>query len=250
LKAYLFKFLNNSIFNAILIQFKLDRVLLKLHHGWRDLEYDQDRSIESNMGFSMPEVQSKYLPAIKSDLKHFVQNQLEKESQILDLGCGAGFYLREFEGVYGLNGLDINPSFIKEAKRRIPSATFFTTDFLSFETDQRFNLIYSISVIEYVPPSALRSFFQKLWQLTEDEGFIYIQYPHAIKQGDLKYPDLSYNRYSPNHIEMTASEFFDVQRHKHSFEEKSVENFDANPMRADLENFFGNGYTYIGKRCK
>jgi len=64
---------------------------------------------------------------------------------VLDLGCGSGMHLSMFPASVKKTGVDLSESMLALArKRNLPNATFVHTNIGDFQTDQRFDLIYSL----------------------------------------------------------------------------------------------------------
>lgn len=59
---------------------------------------------------------------------------LDKSSSWLDIACGTGFVLSQFNGIKKA-GLDISPSMLKIAKERNPNTTFYEGNFLEIDQE-------------------------------------------------------------------------------------------------------------------
>jgi hypothetical protein len=87
---------------------------------------------------------------------------------------------------------------------------------------------------------------RRVADLLNDDGLLFLQYPHAICRQDLWRPNLLYTKYSPRAVERTAEEFFETVEHRHSFyEDHPVETYDRDPFPRDS---FVNGYLYLGRK--
>jgi len=76
--------------------------------------------------------------------------QLSRESKILDVGCGDGFFLfflREL-GFIDIKGVDVCPSFIIRCREKILNAEM--VDIIEYKTDKKFDLITLIELLEHV----------------------------------------------------------------------------------------------------
>jgi SAM-dependent methyltransferase len=76
---------------------------------------------------------------------------------ILDVGCGTAEHLRFLSG-YRMVGLDIDPTFIRLAKGKIPSAEFHVGDMRRFRLGLRFDIILCL--------------FSSIGYLLEDESIV------------------------------------------------------------------------------
>ena len=58
----------------------------------------------------------------------------DRKGLVVDLGCGSGIWAKELVNAgYDVIGVDISPSFIKMARKRVPQAEFTAESFLSFK---------------------------------------------------------------------------------------------------------------------
>jgi len=172
--------------------------------------------------------------------------------KVLDIGCGPGLYLKDFDARYTLTGLDINEGMISVARKELPQATFIQKDFISAEVPDRYNLIYSIGVLIYIARMDLEPFFKKVHDHLEAGGIFYLNYPHALSRLDLWYPDLGYIQYSPKLIEKIASKYFEVKVHRHAFDERVIDKFDPKPYVSpvkDIKKTYQNSYLLVAQKA-
>lgn len=80
--------------------------------------------------------------------------QINKNSSILDIGCGYGRTLETLyrDGFINLYGIDISPSFINQAKLNCPNAKLYVGDCKDFDLyfHQKFDVVLVMGVLEYV----------------------------------------------------------------------------------------------------
>jgi SAM-dependent methyltransferase len=204
----LFFFLTNNRFsNAILIFLKLDGWMTNKFGIYKRIRINKNLSLQEMAGFSnTPEI-NEVLHKTHSDLKDFIERNIKEGDTILDIGCGAGAYLKDFYLNYNCTGIDVNIDMIDRGNLDFPSVHFIYGNFLDYSFKNKFKLIYCISVIEFIPPSKLDSFFKKIADNLEDAGYLYLNYPPALKKEDLYYPDLYYIEYTPNSIEKSISKY-------------------------------------------
>lgn len=62
---------------------------------------------------------------------------------ILDVACGTGEHARILAGKYGfeVDGLDIEPGFVEQARRKHPGGRFFQGDLTSFDLGRRYDVV-------------------------------------------------------------------------------------------------------------
>lgn len=152
-------------------------------------------------------------------------------ASILDIGCGPGLYLKDFPPQHYLSGIDINLNMLALAKNNVPQAEFFNGDFLEYLFDKKFDLIYSIGVIQYVNKEEIQTFFDKIASLLNPGGLVFISYPHALSENDILQPDKNFIHYSPDFLNKIISEKFILLQNKHIYDGRKITDFDRNPYK-------------------
>lgn len=82
-----------------------------------------------------------------------IRDQAPHTRSILDVGCGTGRHAQGLAREHGLrlDGLDIEPRFVKMAAQRVPEGRFVTGDMADFDLGRRYDLILCLfSSIGYV----------------------------------------------------------------------------------------------------
>lgn len=69
---------------------------------------------------------------------------LQKNSKVLELGCGTAENLAVFGKNYKLTGIDISEGMLKVARKKIPSGNFVQGDISSFDLKEKFDLIFCV----------------------------------------------------------------------------------------------------------
>lgn len=170
LSRLFFLITNNVVVNNVLIALKLDGWLLSKLGMYKRVRIDQNKSAQEMAGFSTQKQVQEAIDKTHADLIETVEKNLEKGDYILDIGCGAGAYLQHFTENYKAHGIDINTDMIAAGKTKLPNAVFIHDDFIKHKFTQKFNLIYSISVLEFIAPSRLNNYFKKIEHLLQPEG--------------------------------------------------------------------------------
>ena len=244
----LYVFLSNNILtNNVLILFKLDHKLQLSARQWKAFSYNQTKTEQENAGFSHKEEVQRAIDKLKIDFIGFVNKNISLNAEVLDVGCGPGIYLKLIRDNYGISGIDVSPVMIEKAKKDLPSGIFYCGNFLEQNFSKKYKFIYSISVLEYVPASQIEYFFKKCFSLLEEGGFIFIQYPHALKFSDILHPDRNYISYSPEKIEKCSKKYFTVISHKQFFDDRIIGKYDKKPYPTSSKDF-RNGYLLIAKK--
>jgi SAM-dependent methyltransferase len=243
-------FLNNIIINRFLIWIKKDDFIKKYKANWSKTTIDKSKSLQENVGFSHQEDVQIAIDKVHNEVQEVYQKHCSGIGAVLDIGCGVGLYLQDFKPETQISGTDLSADFIEEAGKLLPRGDFHDKDYMAVDFKDKFGLIFSISVLEYIPPSRLASFFRKIKDDLNNGGIMMVQYPHALSRRACMYPDLSYVQYSPLVIEKAVSSLgFEIIKHKHSFDGRDL-NFKFDTERYDPENekSFRNGAIIVARK--
>lgn len=219
--------LNNTIINNILILTRRDGLIKRLSDQWRTVQYDETKSLQQNVGYSHYDEIERSLERMRTILRETAREHVPPAGEILEVGCGPGLFLQELRG-YRLTGIDLNQSFLAKARGVIPDGTFIPGDYMTCPLEKQFDMVYLVSVIQYIEPSRIVGFFRKTAGHLKRGGVLLVNYSHALGWRDLLYPDLRYVRYSPRKIRRLASREFEIVRHSHLMDEREVDRFDPN----------------------
>jgi SAM-dependent methyltransferase len=195
--------------------------------NWNTLAFNAGISLLENTGITdAPEVK-KTLENCHLALQKIYREELQSRGNILDIGCGPGLFLDDFrESKDGIWGIDMNPDFVSKARENLPMAHILEGNFLNKPIPEKFKLIFSSSVLMYIERSAIKLFFDKIYDLLETDGIVFIHYPHALQLKDILYHDLSYIRYSPAFLEKIIGKKFRIIKHEHMYDGHKVGRFD------------------------
>lgn len=211
-----------------------------------------EKSTQQNAGYSeRPEI-NEVLEKSKRDLYSAVNASIKANSSVLDVGCGPGMYLSLFkESNYHLFGTDINESMLEVCKKNVPQATYFHGNFMNIEFNRNFDFIYCIGVLIYIPTYDIQGFFKKIHSLLNNNGILYLNYPHAISWLDTVYNDLTYIQYSPEYIESIVTPYFKIIKHEHAFDGRIIKKYDKEPYKSlnpVTDRTYKNSYLLIAKK--
>lgn len=113
-----------------------------------------------------------------NEIKDFA-SQFEKESTILDLGCGSG-YITNFLCNSNLNaiGIDFSEEMIKIAKSKYPKQKFLLTDFVNIENHFKENSIdglIAIYSLYFIPKEQFENLLKSLSKVLKNNGtFLFV----------------------------------------------------------------------------
>jgi 2-polyprenyl-3-methyl-5-hydroxy-6-metoxy-1,4-benzoquinol methylase len=247
MKRFILFLKNNVLINQLLILFKIDAKRELAAKQWKVFHYDSQKSEQQNAGFSHTTEVEEALEKVKKKLVNTLQANLSSKDKVLDIGCGPGIYMQLLTPSFTLHGIDISENMLKEAATKLPSAKLYLGNFLNIKFEGTFQAIYAISVLEYVPVSELKKFFEKCTNLLSPNGILILQYPHALRVLDLWYPDRNYICYSPQKISDTASQWLDIVEHNQSYDGRPICRYDKRPYSTSGKTF-KNGYLLIARK--
>ena len=245
-----FFFFNNIIVNNILIYLKKDDLFNLNKRNWIKKKLINEKTFQENMGFSNQKNINKVINIVHKKVQETYNKECLGKGAVMDIGCGVGLYLEDFNLNIDLTGIDLSKDFIKKARKLFPRVHFYNQNFMDLRVKKKFNFIYSISVIQYIPPSKLVQFFEKVYRMLKINGVFLIQYPHALNYKDCLYPDLSYVKYSPLFVNKSLKSVgFKILTHQHSLDGRHL-NFEFDHLRYEskFENSFENGAFIIVKK--
>jgi SAM-dependent methyltransferase len=247
MRKLLLFFMNNIVVNRFLILAGKDNFIKKYTNNWSRVRINKSKSLQENVGFSHSAEVDQAVKKIHDYVTEAAAG-LPPEKKILDIGCGVGLYLRDFENAR-LYGTDLSEDFLAQCRQLVPQATLVRGDYLDIKFEKKFfDMIYSISVIEYIPPSGIRGFFEKIHSELTDNGVMLIQYPHALSVWDKLYSDLSYVSYLPGHLEKLIEGKFSIIKHEHSFDGRKIKGIDAKRYGDGESRNFCNGMILVAKK--
>ncbi len=235
---------NNILINNFLIATGLDAKKEMSVGQWRSFKYNSSSSLQQNAGFSHTDEVDDAIEKVKNKLKEYLKVHAPIGSEILDFGCGPGIYMKLLSNDYKISGVDVSEGMLETAHNLLPESKLYLGNFLNISFKEKYQAIYSISVLEYIPVSKVDDFFKKCANNMKEKGLLFIQYPHALKKIDLFYPDRNYINYSPAFISKKASKYFTVLENKQSYDGRETCEFDTQPYPTNSKTF-KNGYLLV-----
>lgn len=131
------------------------------------------------------------------DVLDYFSSQLSEQTSILDLGCGRGSLLRAlrksgWKGAYC--GVDISKQAIGDARKLgDQNSTWAVSDFESFRSPVKWNVITMVESIYYVPLDGIPEFLSGLTKMLSDKGRVLFRLHDLEKYRE--YVDLIYKLY-------------------------------------------------------
>jgi 2-polyprenyl-3-methyl-5-hydroxy-6-metoxy-1,4-benzoquinol methylase len=130
----------------------------------------------------------------------------------LDVGCGTGRWSRRLDAAgFGVTGIDLQPELIERNASSESAIDFYCSSLQDFETDDRYDLITSITVIQHVPFEEQINLVARIGELLRPGGRVIIlenirdQTPHVFARTTSSWVQL----FEDHGIQIVASHKYD-----------------------------------------
>ena len=112
-----------------------------------------------------------------------LESHIDINDNVLEIGCGTGRYLNGIKGLLKNipTGIDISLNTIENYTKKHERIIALHGDFIDYSFDKKYDFIYSITVIEYIPFFRIKKFFNKLHSVLKVGGKVYINYPNSTR---------------------------------------------------------------------
>lgn len=130
---------------------------------------------------------------------------IQEHDRVLDVGCGTGKYLSEISKAHAveLYGVDVSRATIENyTKPNCPNVTLAVVDFARQNPfpSVRFDLVYSISVLQHVPFFQVSRFFKNVAQALRPGGVFYLGFAPGDHWTDM-FAGRHYHKYPPGFVQ-------------------------------------------------
>ncbi len=114
---------------------------------------------------------------------------LDKNSKILDFGCGSGkaidVLIKKGFSSHNITGIDISKNLVDIAKANLPEVKFHVGDFTKFILPENsFDVVFSIRSLEYLNEKELKKVFLNVFQSLKKGGHFFIVTGHPLRVND------------------------------------------------------------------
>jgi SAM-dependent methyltransferase len=105
-------------------------------------------------------------------------------SDVLELGCGAGFDAVELADRRRYTGVDISPAMIAAAARRVPDATLIRADLTTVELEpSSFDAVVSLYVFGHLPADEHGPALERVARWLRPGGTLFASFPTGADDG-------------------------------------------------------------------
>ncbi len=111
-----------------------------------------------------------------------IEKKLPENSNVLDLMCGPGYLLGQIcqrRGDLRVKGLDIQEEFIEYAQKKYPAASFQVADVLSWQTNEKYDLVVCTAGIHHLAYERQEFLVKKVSQLLKLDSFCIFADPYV-----------------------------------------------------------------------
>ena len=133
---------------------------------------DTDRHYKANTGSSASGIVEEFF------------GDLDRSLEILEVGCNTGLKLGILQkmGFTNLNGVELNETALKTARKNFPGINFFHSDIEKFETDKKFDLVFTFGVLIHLNPAIISNVVKKIFSLSNMYIFGFESYSEILQE--------------------------------------------------------------------
>jgi len=115
-------------------------------------------------------------------IKNLFKNNLKKNIQILDYGCGEGIFTVALSHYGDVTAVDGSKHMLELAKKKttskkIKNIKFILSNLNNYNSNKKFKLIFCSSVMEYL--DNFSQHLDKLYNLLDDKGTLFLTLPNS-----------------------------------------------------------------------
>jgi len=111
-------------------------------------------------------------------------SDLDKDLKILEVGCNVGVKISMLQkmGFTNLTGLELNKNAYEIAKKNYPDIEFINSDIEEYETDKKYDLVYTCGVLIHLNPAIISNVVKKIFSLSKIYIFGFESYSEKLQE--------------------------------------------------------------------
>lgn len=111
-------------------------------------------------------------------------SDLDKDLKILEVGCNVGVKISILQkmGFTNLTGLELNKNAYEIAKKNYPDIEFINSDIEEYETDKKYDLVYTCGVLIHLNPAIISNVVKKIFSLSKIYIFGFESYSEKLQE--------------------------------------------------------------------
>ena len=125
-----------------------------------------------NRNMTLENVNKRYVEqlgiSVEGILSEFFSD-IHRDSEILEFGCSVGLNLEGLKnmGFKKLSGVEINEKVCKLAKEKNPDFNIFNNSIENFQTDKKYDLVFTSGVLIHINPKSINSILEKILDISK-----------------------------------------------------------------------------------
>lgn len=139
-------------------------------------------SWDSNVSIRALDLESKsdftYTTIIEPYVMNCLENIINDNTKILDIGCGCGYLTKNIYDLYDcdITGMDLSEKSIEYAATKYPEIKFVKNDFLTYKNKNKYDICLAVMTINNLP--SIDEFFKSVDKCLYPNGYLLITVPH------------------------------------------------------------------------
>lgn len=221
-----------SIINFFRIKMGIDKSEMVTFFSKLPSLYNTDEQIDGYI--EKYDIYKESKEKLKQIIKNDVLTFVDKNSIVVEYGCGTGRYLKELENSCNLICVDTSKDVIKKiTSKKVPSAKLYNFCFTDKESFNSFKLEYKnkvkvffiIEVIQILRRSKIDQLFKGIREILEDDGVLILLFPTPKNRREV-YVRIGYYRYSLKEMQKLLNKHnFKIEKHYPFYYEDGAESY-------------------------
>ena len=111
-------------------------------------------------------------------------SNLDKNMSILEVGCNVGVKISILQkmGFVNLTGVELNKNAYEIAKKNFPDIEFINSDIEKFETEKKYDLVYTCGVLIHLNPAIISNVVKKIFSLSNMYIFGFESFSETLQE--------------------------------------------------------------------